>query len=111
VQDPERYLEEERIRLICAVHPNRRARLDPEFRAFVNHEVFFVHDKGALRTFRRNPIRYSGLLTDPVTRVRFQPTSRSPRWDYRGRPYYFQDRLNLRTFQAMPDSFAVRKGA
>ena len=110
-KDPERFLNEQRIGFACAVHPDLAARTEPEFRAFVNHEVFYVHDAAALRKFLRNPTRYSGLLTDPVSRVRFQPSSRSPRMVFRDRPYFFQDRANLRTFKAMPDTFAYRRGA
>jgi YHS domain-containing protein len=110
-KDPERYLKAQGVGFDCPVKPGHRARIEPEFRAYVNHEVFYFCDADALARFRKDPTRYCGLVTDPVSKARFHPTSRSPRFDYRGRPYFFVDRLTFRTFVAIPDSFAFRKGA
>lgn len=109
MKDPERYLDFAR-RLDCPVHRGRAAVIDPAHRAYVNHEVYFLSDAKSVERFRRNPLPYCGIVTDPVNRVRFRPTSRSPRWDYAGRPYFFTKDSTLAVFRAMPDSFAVRKG-
>ncbi len=110
MQDPERYLQAKGIELPCAVEAGRRARLEPGLRAYLNHEVYFFSDARALERFRKHPLRWCGRVTDPVSRARFKPTSRSPRTDYHGRPYFFESQLDLETFSAMPDSFASRKG-
>ena len=104
-------MNEQKVRLACPVNPWRPGTIDEAHRAWVNHELFYLSDLNARKRFVSDPLRYCGLVTDPVTRQRFQPSSRSPRFDYQGRPYFFQDRLGLRTFVAIPDSFARRKGA
>jgi YHS domain-containing protein len=78
--------------------------------ARVNYEIYFLKNRKALERFRKNPLRSSGPLTDPVTRTRFLPKKKSPRMDYKGRPYFFSSDSTLALFQATPDSFAVRKG-
>jgi len=84
--------------------------LDSTTRVFVNHEIYFFSNRGALDRFRKQPLRYCGIVTDPVSRARFRPTARSPHRDYHGRPYFFTSDSTRLTFQAAPDSFAVRKG-
>lgn len=111
MKDPERYLVAQKLEFSCPVRPARPARLEAALRAFVNHEIFYFSDASALASFRKDPTRYCGPVTDPVTRQRFQPSRGSPRYDFGGRPYFFVDRLTLRTFVAIPDSFAHRKGA
>jgi len=110
VKDPERYLHRRGVELRCATDSSKSARIEARLRSAVNHELFYFSDSTALRRFRRDPLRFCGLLTDPVSRGRFRPTSRSPRLEFKGRPYYFQNRLDLETFTAMPDSFANRRG-
>lgn len=111
MKDPEKFLKEQNIRLACPVNGGRPGLTDPQHRAWVNHELFYFSDAAAKQKFLRQPLRYCGQITDPVTRHRFQPTARSPRYDYQGRLYLFENRLSLRTFVALPDSFAHRKGA
>ena len=109
MKDPERYVDFV-TKLDCPVKRGRKAAIDSTRRAFVNHEIYYLSDARALEQFRKEPQRYCGIVTDPVNRVRFKPTPRSPRWDYAGRPYFFTKDSTLAVFQAMPDSFAVRKG-
>ena len=77
--------------------------------ARVNHEIYFFYDLKSRATFLRDPLRYCGQLTDPVSLVRFQPARTSPRLDYAGRRWYFSGESTLSSFNAMPDSFVVRK--
>ncbi len=90
--------------------PSRPALLDPELRAFVNWEIYFLRDRKALRKFRKDPLRACGTLTDPVSGVRFNPTKSSPRLDFNDRPYFFSSDSTFATFKTFPDSFAVRRG-
>jgi len=109
-KDPERYLKEERLAFRDPVHPGRAAVIDTTRRVLLNYEIFYFSDAAARRRFLADPTRYCGLLTDPVTRVRFHPDARSPRTDYRGRRYFFPDSTSLVAFLATPDSLALRKG-
>lgn len=110
MQDPERYLRARGVTLPSALDPMRKARLEPAFRARVNHELYYFADSSLLRRFQADPLRWCGLVTDPVSRMRFRPSTRSPRASFRGRPYFFQSREDLEIFSAMPDSFANRRG-
>jgi YHS domain-containing protein len=104
------YLKARGIAIDCLRHPERPAVLDSLHLARVNQELYFFSDLGSVRQFRRDPLKLCGLVTDPVTRERFRPTKKSPRTEWRGTPFYFASEANRRTFAAMPDSFAVRRG-
>jgi YHS domain-containing protein len=98
------------VSISCLNHPERPAVLHANLRAFVNHEVYFFCDQRSLGRFKKNPLKWCGLVTDPVSRARFQPTKESPRWDYGDQPFFFTSLENMETFKATPDSFAVRRG-
>ena len=68
MQDPERFLKEQSIQVHCVVHPDKPARIEPKLRAWVNHELYYFSDAKALSSFRKDPLHYCGLVTDPVTR-------------------------------------------
>ena len=110
-KNPEKYLKEQKMDIRCVVNAGRNARPDATRRTYVNHEVFLLSTKDALAIFRKNTLKYCGWLTDPVSGVRFRPTAGSPRMVHNGRPYYFSTHSTRMQFEAMPDSFAVRKGA
>ena len=110
MKDPERYLTAQKTDLRCVVNPGGHARLEANRRLFVNHEIFFFSTKGAMELFRKKTLRYCGWLTDPVNGARFKPTVGSPKMIYKGRPYYFSTISSRMKFEAMPDSFAVRRG-
>ena len=61
--------------------------------------------------FKHAILKYSGVLTDPVSRVRFTPSETSPHAVHRNRDYYFKNQKNYDRFMSYPDSFAVRYGA
>lgn len=107
-QNPERYLREMKLSLRCPVHPARRAIFDSSLRVKLNHDIFFFSSQSAMKQFRKDPLRYVSMLTDPVTRVRFHPTTSSPRVTFRGRDYYFAADSTLVRFQATPEKFYER---
>lgn len=94
----------------CTVEPGKAAKPDKNLTARVNYEVFMFSSTAARRKFDRDPLRYCGLLTDPVNQKRFHPTPQSPRTVFKERPYYFVSDSTFAVFHATPDSFAVRKG-
>jgi YHS domain-containing protein len=109
-QDPEIYLEQERITLRDPVDPSRVASLDEELRTFVNYEVFFFADATTKAAFDADPTRWCGLVTDPVSQRRFYPAPIPLQRTYMDRLYYFESDSTFTAFEATPDSFAVRKG-
>lgn len=107
-QDPERYLREMKVALRCPVHPARRAIFDSSLRVKLNQDVFFFSSVSAMKLFRKDPLRYCGRLTDPVSRARFRPSKQSPHVTFRGRDYYFAADSTLVRFQAEPERFYER---
>jgi YHS domain-containing protein len=107
-RDPERYLLGLKASLRCPVRPARRAIFDSSLRATLNQDIFFFSSLAAKKQFQKNPLRYCGTLTDPVTRARFRPTKESPHVTFRGREYYFADDSTLARFQAEPQRFFER---
>jgi YHS domain-containing protein len=106
VQDPGKYLKELGARLECPVAPGRPAVLDAAHAARVNHETYYFSSPAARDRFRRDPLRYCGQVTDPVSGERFRPTVASPRAVHLGRPYYFRSAENRARFQREPRRFA-----
>ena len=110
MQDPETYLQRNHLTMTCPVRPDRPAVIDPALRVQVNHEIYYVSDAGAVKRFRKDPLRYCGTLTDAVSLLRFRPTKTSPRHEHGGRRWYFSADSTRARFAALPDSFAARRG-
>jgi YHS domain-containing protein len=107
-KEPERYLREMKVSLRCPVRPAHRAIFDSSLRMRVNQDVFFFSSLSAMKLFQKDPLRYCGVLTDPVTRGRFRPTKSSPHVTFRGRDYWFAAESTLVRFQAQPERFYER---
>lgn len=110
MKDPAPYLKEIGTELSCAMGGGLQARIDARLSTRVNHETFFFSMPAAKRKFRRNPVKYCGLLTDPVTKVRFQPNKKSPRQDWNGRPYFFSSAESAARFAVDPEMYAEPMG-
>jgi YHS domain-containing protein len=110
VEDPERYLTELGVQVPDFFDTTKVAVLDFATRSRVNFETFFFADQDGKKRFDADPARYAGLLVDPVNKVRFQPSARSPRLDYNNRPFFFSSDSTRAAFAATPDSFAVARG-
>jgi YHS domain-containing protein len=100
VQGPEKYLNELGASIPCVVNPSRNAVLDSAHRAFVNYEAYYFCDEASMAKFVGEPYRYTGKVTDPVTRERFVPTAGSPNRSYGGRLFYFISTETVATFDA-----------
>ena len=109
VNDPAKYLNEESITYKCIVNPSRPAVIDTTIMAAVNWEYYFFSDKAALGKFWKNPLQYTGRLTDPVSGRRFTPRTNSPRFVDRGRLYYFESAANRDRYVKNPDEFTYRR--
>lgn len=109
MKGPEPYLQHLGIQLDCPVNPGHPAVLDAEHRAQLNHEIFFFSSPEARAKFLAEPLRYCGLLTDPVSEARFRPTADSPRFDYKDRPYFFPSATARDSFEKDPKRFANAK--
>ena len=107
MQGPEQYLNELGITLPCAVDSTRPAIVDAAHRALVNYEAYFVADAAALKAFVADPYRYTGKVTDPVSRARFVPTAQSPTRSYGGRLFYFSSTETASKFDSDPMQYGT----
>jgi YHS domain-containing protein len=107
VQGPEIWLNQLGITVACVVAPDQMAVLDEAHRVYVNYETYYLSSLEARQAFEREPWRYTGLVTDPVSGERFQPGHNSLSVTHEGRLFYFSSRETAETFGAEPKSFAT----
>ncbi len=107
MQGPEIWLNQLGVTVACVVDPTANAILDEAHRVFVNYEAYYLSSAKARETFGDEPWRYSGLLTDPVSRERFQPDAASPSSEHEGRRFYFSSAANAQTFDQDPATYAT----
>lgn len=86
--------------------PDSTAVLDNEHLTRVNWEVFFFSTREAKARFDADSVAYCGLVTDPVSKMRFRPTPDSPREMWKGQVYFFTNEDDLADFEADPEALA-----
>jgi YHS domain-containing protein len=96
------------IEFECAVEPGRKAQVMPAMRERVNQEFFYFSGSEARDRFRKDPAKYAGELTDPVTQARFEPDADSPKLVFEGRRFYFSADSTRKTFLDSPESYWER---
>jgi len=109
-KEPEGYLTAFSPSLVCPV-TGKPAKPEAKLRAYVNHEIFYFANDAARQKFRTSPLKYVGMVTDPVSRVRFQPKASSPRADWESRPFYFESGETRAKFVESPGKYGWREGA
>jgi YHS domain-containing protein len=107
VQGPEKYLNELGVTIPCAVNPSRKAVLDSAHRSFVNYEAYYFCDETSMSKFVAAPYRYTGKVTDPVTRERFVPTASSLKRSYGSRLFYFVSTETVQAFDKNPIKYGT----
>ena len=85
------------------------ASLSPRLRAHVNGEIYRFANLLTLARFHRDPVRWCGILRDPVSGVRFIARRGSPRYEMAGGPYFFLTDSCSRAFQADTARFAIHR--
>ena len=83
--------------------------LSPALRTRVNGEIYRFANPLTRARFRRDPVRWCGILRDPVTGIRFIPGRGSPRLDLADGPYFFASDSSRRVFGADTARFAIRR--
>lgn len=91
------------------VDPRSLGLLDTTLRARVNGEIYRFARPATLARFRRDPVRWCGILRDPVSGARFFADRWSPRLDHRDGPYFFTSDSTLAIFRANPEGYAIRR--
>jgi len=109
VQDPETHLREIGIRPPSIFKGGGKPVIDSSLRARVNYEIYYFANRAEMDRFKKDPLRYCGLVTDPVDMARFRPTAGSPHMQYGDRMYYFSADTTLARFQSDPLQYKDRK--
>jgi YHS domain-containing protein len=81
----------------------------PRLKLRVNGEVYRFSRDATLVRFRRDPVRWCGILRDPVTGVRFFPSRHSPRYDLADGPYVVPSDSSRGAFVADTVRFAIHR--
>ena len=105
MQDPARYINELGIELTSCVDPSRSAIVDSSYMVMLGFETFFFADSANISRFLDDIPRYSGGITDPVSKERFIPDSNSPKSEFMGSTFIFASELTHETFEKMPSMY------
>ena len=105
MQDPARYIIELGVELTCCVDPSRSAIVDSNYMVMLGFESFFFADSANMSRFLDDIHRYSGGITDPVSKERFLPNKNSPKSEFMGNTYLFVSDLTHVTFEKMPSMY------
>ena len=89
--------------------PQLLGSLTPDLQFRVNGEVYRFGAERTLRRFMDEPELWCGLLRDPVSGIRFLPSTRSPRAYFVGGPYYFASDSTHDRFLTDPGRFEVKR--
>ncbi len=87
----------------------RVASLSPRLRTRVNGEIYRFASTLTLARFSHDPVRWCGILRDPVTGVRFFPNHHSPRYDLPDSPYFFLSDSSRQAFRADTARYAIHR--
>jgi len=109
VQDPESHLREIGVHPPAIFKGGGKPVIDSSLRARVNYEIYYFASRTELDRFRKDPLRYCGVVTDPVDMVRFRPTASSPKMQYADRLYYFSADSTRARFLSDPMQYKDRK--
>ncbi len=105
MQDPARYINELGVKLTDCVDPSRSAIVDSNYMVMIGFETFFFADSANISRFLNNIPRYSGGITDPVSKERFLPNSNSPKSEFMGSTFIFASESTHGTFDEMPSMY------
>ena len=89
------------------VDPRRLGSLVDSLEFRVNGEVYRFSGTRTLRRFMRQPVRWCGVVRDPVTGCRFLPSARSPAAYWIGGPYFFEAESTRQRFIDDPHRYEV----
>jgi len=91
------------------VNPRQLGSLDPKLRSRVNGEIYRFANAANLARFERDPMRFCGILRDPVNEMTFVPDKTSRRLDWVDGPYFFFCDSTRLAFGRNPEKFAIHR--
>jgi len=91
------------------VDPRLLGSLTADLQFRVNGEVYRFGAERTLKRFVLEPELWCGLLRDPVSGVRFLPSTRTPHVWFVGGPYFFSSDSTLTIFLVDPGRYEVKR--
>lgn len=91
------------------VDPRRVGSLDPTLRARVNGEIYRFASAATLARFQRDPVRWCGIVRDPVSGVCFVPDRCSPSLEWADGPYFFTCDSTRLDFSRAAGQYAIQR--
>ena len=107
MQDVPQFVARKELPLRDYLDQRELAVLDDEHCVRLNYEAYFFANAWTRERFVADPVRYCGLLTDPVSRQRFRPSEDSPRARHEGVVYYFENESNRDEFEFDPETYSL----
>ena len=95
--------------LFDPVDPRQLGSLDPKLRSRVNGEIYRFANAANVSRFEKDPMRWCGIVRDPVSEVRFVPGRTSRRLDYSDGPYFFCCDSTRLEFSRNPERYAIHR--
>lgn len=107
MQDVPEFLRRKGLAFQDYLDARRSAVIDAEHCVRLNWETYFFADAWERERFLSDPVTYCGMLTDPVSRLRFRPGQDSPRFTHESVTYYFQNAEHRARFEGDPELFRL----
>ena len=91
----------------CYEDPSRPAQVDADHAVRVNYETYLFADLGARDRFAAQVPERCGLITDVVSKRRFEPSVASPTAEFEGVTYIFETDEHRHAFLGAPHVYQL----
>jgi YHS domain-containing protein len=95
--------------LFDPVDPTQIGSLDPKLQSRVNGEIYRFSTQVTRSRFIKDPVKWCGILRDPVSSIRFYPDRYSPRFNTGESPYFFDSDSTYAVFRKDPEKYAIHR--
>ena len=109
MQGPSPFIQRFNVTIPCAVDPEESALLTADFSSRINYELYFFSNRDNKKEFSENPLKYCGILTDPVSKKRFRPGTSSPTLVNDGVKFVFYSEDTMNEFKKNPIFYRLPK--
>ena len=89
------------------VDPHHVGSLTADLQYRVNGEVYRFSSQRSMKKFMRMPLRWCGLVRDPISGRTFKPSTRSPEAYWVGGPYFFESESTKARFVDDPHRYEI----
>ncbi len=101
------FIAKKELEIACLFEPDKNAPPTVEFFTRINYEGYLFCQLEERDRFLADPITYCGLLTDPVSKLRFRPNADSPRAKHEDVIYFFEGPVTARLFAEAPGEYRL----